>query len=942
MSRQGEQTNETLGKVVFGAILFAAWLFFGASIFSYSPWNAPTQFVYHNLEEVRNFAGLPGAWCAYLVFLCFGVVAYMLVITLGIVILVYMVCDHIREPKIKALGVFLALVSLCGGSAYIFDNIVDPAIGPPIGPGGCIGALIKFLFDQVFVTSGAYLALVGILLSGFVLILPENVLYLLFWRTGINRATYWLTKPFRQRMNSVNPHLESGRLPSSGATQRYVAPTRALPPNVSGREQRTLANGASQGLNARSYFTGEWDARAPYPDDPAKVTPTPSASRIAISNPSQSTTSRVQGGASSYVPEIPQDDTSQDVALVDRVNAPLAPSLSHLPTAPTAGDANAWAQTSDQSDVYPTVEEEDYYEYPSIDLLEEQEAFDYSAYEREIIERGAELERVCRSFNVEIKVVDVQTGPVLTLYEIELKEGLRVKALHNLTNDLEIAMKAPHVRIVSPIPGKKTVGVEIPNANRQLVRLREVMEHCAEQASSMAIPIFLGKDVVGAPMVADLAQLPHLLIAGRTGTGKSVCLNSIIMSILMTRSPNEVRLILIDPKMVELSPYKTIPHLMHPVVTDMQKAEAILEWAVNKMEDRYRIFAKVGARKLSEFNQMSPETMRRRLRPRNVEEWAAFPKSMPSIVIVADEMADLIMTSGKDVERHIVRLAQKSRAVGIHLVLATQKPTVDVVTGLIKSNLPARIAFGVASRIDSQVVLDVKGAEQLLGHGDMLFLLPGTSQLIRGQGAFVSDREIDAVIEAISIDEPNYEVVIDEPSFDPDDADAGDDASSDYDEYFAPAVEFVIGEGRASTSKLQRRFSIGYTRAARIIDMMTEAGLVSAFNPQKPSRPRDVLVTMDEWRRRNAENSALDAPSLPIIHETPEHIDDTYVATRTHDYQEYDLSPHQNASTPQRTPDPRELGETPNSNAPISANQGGWTDEQWEQYLNVNEELESQ
>ncbi|MBR5243241.1 MAG: DNA translocase FtsK, partial [Thermoguttaceae bacterium] len=597
------------------------------------------------------------------------------------------------------------------------------------------------------------------------------------------------------------------------------------------------------------------------------------------------------------------------------------------------------------------------YVYPSIDFLSAPERYDLDALHDSILERGAELERVCASFGVELKVVDAQPGPVLTLYEIELKKGLRVNKLTVLSEDLAIAMKAPRVRVVSPIPGKNTVGIEIPNQNRQLVRLREVMEECAAQAEKMAIPIFLGKDVGGAPMIADLAKLPHLLIAGRTGTGKSVCLNSIIMSILMTRSPEEVKLIMIDPKMVELSPYKTVPHLMHPVVVDMQKAEAILEWAVEKMEQRYQIFAAVGARKLSEFNAMSEATKRRRLQPRDEEEWAAFPKTMSSVVIIADEMADMIMTSGKDVERHIVRLAQKSRAVGIHLVLATQKPTVDVVTGLIKSNLPARIAFGVASRTDSQVVLDAKGAEQLLGNGDMLFLLPGTSQLVRGQGAFVSDKEIDAVIESISVDEPEYEFVVPDPTA-PEDEEREE---VEYDPLYVKAVDWVISEGSASTSFLQRKLGVGYGRAARLIDTMTAEGIISPKNPAKPSRPRDVLVTMEQWRGRESAGPSVPAevvnaplpytaPPVPradgdvaayrstSYDATPVSAPTSRAAERT-TFDEIDLSPVRDAASTERDA---------NADADANASRGGgsgsqnpgWNDEQWAKYLDYGDELD--
>ena len=348
-----------------------------------------------------------------------------------------------------------------------------------------------------------------------------------------------------------------------------------------------------------------------------------------------------------------------------------------------------------------------------------------------------------------------------------------------------------------------------------------------------------------------MASMPHLLIAGRTGTGKSVCLNSIIVSMLMTRRPDEVRMLMIDPKMVELTPYKSLPHLMHPVVTDMKKAEAILAWAVEKMEQRYTLLAKVGVRHLTQYNALGRDELLRRINPVTEEEAAAIPTTMPFIVMIADEIADMMMTAGKEIEAHIIRLAQKSRAVGIHLILATQKPTVDVITGLIKSNLPARIAFQVASRTDSRVVLDENGAERLLGNGDMLFLSPGTSQILRGQGTFLSDEEIGRVMATIGTSEPQYaaELVNLQPAGAAADGE-GKAASSpkDRDELYEAAVEVIIREGRGSVSLLQRALGVGYGRGARLIDFMAEDGVVGAY---AGSQAREVLITIEEWAARN-------------------------------------------------------------------------------------------
>ncbi|MCI0491528.1 MAG: hypothetical protein L0Z07_01165, partial [Planctomycetes bacterium] len=358
---------------------------------------------------------------------------------------------------------------------------------------------------------------------------------------------------------------------------------------------------------------------------------------------------------------------------------------------------------------------------------------------------------------------------------------------------------------------------------------------------------------------------------GRTGTGKSVCLNSIIVSILMSRGPDEVRMLMIDPKMVELSGYRKLPHLMHPVVTDMRKAEAILAWAVDKMEERYQLLSRAGVRHVSVYNQLGDEELHDRIQPENDEEWRQIPRQLPYIVIVADEIADLMMTAGKDVEQHIIRLAQKSRAVGIHLILATQKPTVDVITGLIKSNLPARIAFQVSSRTDSRVVLDEMGADKLLGNGDMLFLLPGTSTLLRGQGTYLSDDEIQRVVDFVGTDDPQFAGELMQLKTKDEQEAAGTGANfKNRDELYETAADIVIRERRGSVSLLQRTLGIGYGRAARLIDFMAEDGIVGQYNG---AQAREVLITLEDWEARsqgNVEGKAAsavgkNAPGLPSL-----------------------------------------------------------------------------
>jgi S-DNA-T family DNA segregation ATPase FtsK/SpoIIIE len=491
----------------------------------------------------------------------------------------------------------------------------------------------------------------------------------------------------------------------------------------------------------------------------------------------------------------------------------------------------------------------DDYELPPLSLLDEPQPFPYQEHDQSLRDRAALLEKTFKDFSLNVRVVGINTGPVVTQYEVALETGLRVHKVTVLADDLALNLKVPSVRIVAPIPNKNTVGIEIPNEHRAVVRLKEVMLTSGKPAAKCKIPLFLGKDTEGRPLFYDLAEMPHLLIAGRTGTGKSVCMNAIILSMLMTRRPDEVKMIMIDPKMLELSEYGRIPHLMHPVVKDMKKAEAILAWAVDKMEERYDILSRARVRSIAGYNELSPDEILRRVQPADDEERRRIPDRMPYIVIFVDEMNDLMMVMKKEVEGHIIRLAQKSRAAGIHLVVATQKPTVDVITGLIKSNLPARICFKVTSRSDSRVVLDEMGADKLLGKGDMLFLQPGTSILVRSQGTYASDEEISRVVKHLECDPCYAQELVQLGTGDKEDGGSIMDNLRSRDELYEQAIEIVLREGRGSVSLLQRALGIGYGRAARLIDFMAEDGIVGDYNG---SQAREVLYTPEEWGQARA------------------------------------------------------------------------------------------
>jgi S-DNA-T family DNA segregation ATPase FtsK/SpoIIIE len=492
------------------------------------------------------------------------------------------------------------------------------------------------------------------------------------------------------------------------------------------------------------------------------------------------------------------------------------------------------------------------YEIPPLTLLNDPEPFPVEDHEQKLREVAALLEKTCLDFGITIKVVGIHTGPVITQYEVALETGLRLNKVTTLADDLALNLRVPSVRVVAPLPGRNTVGIEVPNEIRQTVRLKELVSAlaAAPKVAKFKLPIFVGKDVEGRPLAYDLADMPHLLIAGRTGTGKSVCLNTLILSLLLTRRPDECRMILIDPKKVELSDYAQIPHLMTPVVKDAKKAEAILAWAVDKMEERYEWLHRARVRHVAAYNALPFDEIARRVNPDTEDELRNIPRQMPYIVIVIDEVADLIMQMKKEIESSIILLAQKSRAAGIHLVLATQKPTVDVITGLIKSNLPARICFQVNSRSDSAVVLDEKGAEKLLGRGDMLLLQNGGT--IRAQGAFVEDKEIEKVVNAVATDSPNYDSELlnlktrDQMEQGGGGGEVGDKLR-ERDPLYEQAVEIVIREQRGSTSLLQRALGIGYGKASRFIDYMAEDGIVGAYNG---SNARQVLVTPEDWESR--------------------------------------------------------------------------------------------
>ena len=488
----------------------------------------------------------------------------------------------------------------------------------------------------------------------------------------------------------------------------------------------------------------------------------------------------------------------------------------------------------------------DDYVLPPLELLAEAE-YGYAAVQEKVVKsKATALEKLLSEFNIAARVVAAETGPVVTMFELELAAGIKVSQISALANDMARALGVGAVRVVAPLPGRHTIGIEVPNSEKEKVRMKSMIELAGARPGKMEIPLFLGKDSAGEALVSDLAAMPHLLIAGTTGSGKSVCINTVIAGILLTKRPDEVKLILIDPKMVEMTAFNTVPHLMCPIVTETQTAVQILEWATVKMDERYALLAEAKVKNIGEYNKLGAEEIIRRFEPTTSDEEAKIPKKLPYIVIVIDELADLMMTAPKEIEAYIVRLAQKSRAVGIHIVLATQRPQATVVTGLIKSNMPTRVAFRVAAKMDSRIILDQNGAETLLGEGDMLFLKPGTSDLIRAQGTYVDEDEIKRIVKHLK--------EIAEPQFHPELTQLRkvDMSEIRQDEMFDDAVRIVLESRRGSVSLLQRRLNVGYARASRMIEMMASAGILGEY---KGSQAREVLMTIEEYEQMREQMS---------------------------------------------------------------------------------------
>jgi len=805
-------------RIIVTFLTSALWVFLLLALGSFHATDWPSHDVYP-YPPVQNLCGPTGALLSYYLYLAIGQGIFPILIFSGVCLFLYVRRQHVGDLWLRAIGLLILSIAF----AATLHNIRPSASnGFPEGQGGLLGIVASTFLQAHFNTVGTRLVLFTAFVIGLLLAADELVLN----APAIAGMTIDHLKQQKIRGFAL-PKMSLPNLPlfkrEIGLKPAAVAKRDDEDDGLFSRLKVLLRNNSIDPALKLSYEDDEpaqeiahADSFDPGPAAPATVPPLMLPAPEAIAAPVDEPLAVSQSQDDATPPPAPALETPKEI----KVNfASMARPKNSAPPAPKElGD----------------------YQLPDWDCLAEAEHGFAQTQEKYVREKAATLEQAMREFNIDAHVVSIDTGPVITMYELTLAPGIKVAAITALTNDIARALSAISVRIVAPVPGKNTVGIEVPNAQKEKVRFKDLMQLAPEAMSKMKIPLFLGKDAAGEPLVTDLTAMPHCLIAGTTGSGKSVCINTIIMSILYTQRPDMVKLILIDPKVVEMAPLKDIPHLMCPVINDCGRATAVLEWACNKMDERYGFLAEAGVRNIAGYNQLTGEELMERFKPGTPEEAAKIPKKLPYIIIVIDELADLMMTSSKEVESFIVRLAQKSRAVGIHLILATQRPQANVVTGLIKSNMPSRIAFRVQSRMDSRIVLDQNGADLLLGQGDMLFLPNGANKPIRAQGTFLDDYEIRGSVKKVkALADAQYEpelVQIKSINL---------DGEFEKDELFEDAVRVVLETKRGSVSLLQRRLSIGYARASRLIEQMAICGIVGEFKGE--GQPREATMTMEEY-----------------------------------------------------------------------------------------------
>jgi S-DNA-T family DNA segregation ATPase FtsK/SpoIIIE len=785
------QTLVNCGLTALLGVCAFAWV----AILTFDTADWPNAAVWPQPDPVHNACGRIGAWVAYQFAYYLGWGVYPLIVCLTIAALIKLARRSIGQVPLRAVG--LCLLAMVTAVAAALAN-PEPATGLAEGPGGILGSAMATVVTSYCSAVGAILVVVASMIVGLLLLADDIVL-----RIPSGVMSLW------RGINSV-----FGRLQSVGPKKPILTPVTMGAGNMAAPDSSLTAMEKEE--------TEEGDDAEDDEADPGD--------EDCDSDAVETDEAEESGDDAEECEEAPVDAESES----STEEAEPSPPERKLIVRMLGKDR---IEGKVQKSAWP--KELGDYILPPLTLLRDPEPHYSSAQEGVVREKAAVLERTLAEFRIEVRVVEIDTGPVITMFELELSAGTKVSQIASLSNDIARALKAPAVRVVAPLPGKNTIGIEVPNLDKEKVRLKELIMLGGIKPTKMALPLFVGKNASGDALIVDIASMPHLLVAGTTGSGKSVAINTLVMSVLMTQRPDHVKLILVDPKMVELSVFKEIPHLMCPIVTDMQQAELILEWATTKMDERYELLAEAGVKDVSSFNRLTKEQIWERFQPSTEQEKMQIPTHLPYILIVIDELADLMMTSGKEVEHHLSRLAQKSRAVGVHLVVATQRPQANVVTGLVKSNLPCRMAFRVASRMDSRIVLDQNGAEVLLGEGDMLFLPPGQSKLVRAQGTYIEDDELRAVLKDLAAKakpEFHHELQRLRP--------AAGEGGGERDPLFDKAVDIIVESQRGSVSLLQRRLEVGYSRASRLVDQMAAAGIVGEY---KGSQAREVLLTQQEW-----------------------------------------------------------------------------------------------
>lgn len=743
----------------------------------------------------RNLIGWVGAWMGFLTLMAFGLSAFTVpavLLTMGLLMMFR------REGALWPKAVWLVCIQLVLSALFQIHQPAWNHAMERLSLTGCGGEIGYILGDLVMLRLmgawGSLILLYALLVGLFILLTGIHPVALALHvgalaQAGFRKVDEWMTAR-RDRREQLE------------------------------REEREIEKRRKR---LEEVMAAEQAARA------AERAPKPAIGPAVIVSPPR------------VVPVAPPSEPTRPPTVADQPPreephpAPRAEARKETPSKATAAVAPAGTESVKAGTTY---------RLPPLDLLEPLPPESERAIKGDFQTSAAVLKETLAEFGIEVDVTNVERGPVVTRYEVLPAPGVRVEKIVQLSNNIALAMKAESVRIQAPIPGKGVVGIEVPNPKTTMVYLREVLESEAWQHTRAALPLALGKDVGGRVIVADLAEMPHLLIAGATGSGKTVCMNSVLAGLLMARTPDQMRLMLIDPKIVEFSLYNHLPHLVVPVITDAKKVAIGLRWAITEMEKRYRLFAKVGVRNIQAYNARpivkQAELFEAAEAGAEQEKEEAPPDRLPYIVIVVDELADLMLVAQAEIENAIARLAQLSRAVGIHMILATQRPSVNVITGTIKANFPARISFQVAQKVDSRTILDANGADKLLGKGDMLFLPPGTSKLVRAQGTFTTDSELRRIVEFIKQQgRPDYEVEIQE-KIERGGADLPDQEEDE--DLIQAAIEVIRQTRRASTSSLQRRLRIGYTRAARLVDILEERGIVG---PPRGSDPREILIDLD-------------------------------------------------------------------------------------------------